>query len=751
MEHLSSDEIRQRFIQYFKELEAGQGHKQVLFEDQLLSIIVKCTLRHHSVLLSDWVLPFSDIEEVRQAFDHYYLLEQFDNFFERIIDALKGSDVIRKKQFLDIICKEMQIIKNVLTDNHRDLQDNQNYKEKFNELIKNGQPISGEFLFELYQNRYIQLKQTYHSEYTDTDLIKKFSDQDEGYISHLIYQYTQSLSILSAIRLILLKDIEITEQIEDSIANNRPIDNQSYYNCLKNLSPESQKELFNKLCNNSQYFIDIITRIISKKRLSGILKRYGGDEYIIYIIQQMLQAESKDFIAFYIQNNPNNIINFLKECDFISPTDKEFEKSLADQKIAQGEFILKNFEQKFFIDPLKKIAQEENVSFDEEGFYQIRKDKEQKAFESICKLPIYALDIAFLLADGGTLSNNYAPQLRELVLQTKKALSQLNLFPYELAPFIRNILDITKSYYPQFSRRYDSIIDNFKPIQEEIEKEKTKKEQKKKKEEEPQKSTDILIKTIRIKGFRGLENIEIDLEKTTVLTGANNTGKSSVLYALEIALGSRLISQEDFFIKERDQSKEDEYILIDLLIVPIDTNKNRCDKFSKNWESLFGSKNMMQQDDLDRQFVPLRTKVTFDNKSNTYKPQKFVMPTWPENNSEWFSNEDGETLNAFIEEIPFLYMDGQRDILKDIQSKASYLGKMLSKVISFNESDPREIEDQSKKLNEKVIKENNVLKTLKSILEELNSAMDTQSKGIEITLFTKKIRGPIQRLIYLLC
>ncbi|VVH59580.1 FIG131328: Predicted ATP-dependent endonuclease of the OLD family, partial [uncultured Gammaproteobacteria bacterium] len=35
----------------------------------------------------------------------------------------------------------------------------------------------------------------------------------------------------------------------------------------------------------------------------------------------------------------------------------------------------------------------------------------------------------------------------------------------------------------------------------------------------------ILIKTIRISGFRGLENIEVELEQTTVLTGMNNTGK----------------------------------------------------------------------------------------------------------------------------------------------------------------------------------------------------------------------------------
>ncbi|VVH66660.1 FIG131328: Predicted ATP-dependent endonuclease of the OLD family [uncultured Gammaproteobacteria bacterium] len=45
----------------------------------------------------------------------------------------------------------------------------------------------------------------------------------------------------------------------------------------------------------------------------------------------------------------------------------------------------------------------------------------------------------------------------------------------------------------------------------------------------------ILIKTVRVAGFRGLENLEVELEQTTVLTGMNNTGKTSFLKALQIA------------------------------------------------------------------------------------------------------------------------------------------------------------------------------------------------------------------------
>lgn len=67
----------------------------------------------------------------------------------------------------------------------------------------------------------------------------------------------------------------------------------------------------------------------------------------------------------------------------------------------------------------------------------------------------------------------------------------------------------------------------------------------------------ILIKTVRISGFRGLKNIEVELEKTTVLTGMNNSGKTSFLKALQLALGNRLfLSQDDFYIQGNEISEK---------------------------------------------------------------------------------------------------------------------------------------------------------------------------------------------------
>ena len=249
----------------------------------------------------------------------------------------------------------------------------------------------------------------------------------------------------------------------------------------------------------------------------------------------------------------------------------------------------------------------------------------------------------------------------------------------------------------------------------------------------------ILIKTIRIAGFRGLENIEVALEQTTILTGMNNTGKTSFLKALQLALGNRqFVTQDDFFIPRNSVSEK---IIIDLLIVPINDDGKRGEDFSEDWEILF-TIDRIRNDDTGNSFVPLRTIITFDAIKNSYKTQQFILQNWPElkqDDVNWFDIDNGNKTSFYFDEVPFFYMDAQRDILEDTKLRSSYLGKMLSK-IEYSKKDIKTIEEQIKLLNEKAVSSSDILSNIKTTLKELDTAMDTHSEGIEITPFTKKIR-----------
>ena len=90
----------------------------------------------------------------------------------------------------------------------------------------------------------------------------------------------------------------------------------------------------------------------------------------------------------------------------------------------------------------------------------------------------------------------------------------------------------------------------------------------------------IRLESIRIKGFRGFRNIEMDFENTSVLVGANNSGKTTILKALQIALtNTHFISNDDFFYCD---DYIDDTIIIDVLFKPIDAEEKAISEFDDN-------------------------------------------------------------------------------------------------------------------------------------------------------------------------
>ncbi|WP_432467214.1 AAA family ATPase [Agarivorans sp. Z349TD_8] len=244
----------------------------------------------------------------------------------------------------------------------------------------------------------------------------------------------------------------------------------------------------------------------------------------------------------------------------------------------------------------------------------------------------------------------------------------------------------------------------------------------------------ILIKSARISGFRGLKNIEVELEKTTILTGMNNAGKTSFLKAIQVALGNRqFISQDDFFIFRNQNSQK---VTIDLLIIP-----SNGEEFSEDWEVLLTTERL-RVDAEANSYVPMRTVVTFDPINNSFKTEQFILSEWPAFNNEnvnWFDFPVTSKSSFKFDEMPFFYMDAQRDIIEDTKLKNSYLGRMLSK-IEYSDEDILAIETQIQSLNERTVEGSPILSNIKSALQNLDSALGSNGAGIDLTPFTKKIR-----------
>ncbi|WP_409417581.1 AAA family ATPase [Flavobacterium sp. PS2] len=250
----------------------------------------------------------------------------------------------------------------------------------------------------------------------------------------------------------------------------------------------------------------------------------------------------------------------------------------------------------------------------------------------------------------------------------------------------------------------------------------------------------ILLKQIRVHGFRGLDNIEIDFEPTTVLVGTNNAGKTTLLKALQLALSNSFqITDDDFFFSDAINRNK---IIVDLLFISVDVDGIQIPEFEDHWATVF-TESRISFDSNGNQMLAFRTVVEENLIRKTFTKKQFVIDEWSDfqNDAEeyWYQKEYDNSLSFYFDEIPFFYLDANRDILEDLKSKTSFLGKLLSS-INYNDGDKEIIEELIKELNKETIDKSDVLTNLHKTLEELDTAMDNPNNTVDITPFTKKLR-----------
>lgn len=247
---------------------------------------------------------------------------------------------------------------------------------------------------------------------------------------------------------------------------------------------------------------------------------------------------------------------------------------------------------------------------------------------------------------------------------------------------------------------------------------------------------DIQVDTIRISGFRGLRNIEVSLPKVAVLIGTNNSGKTSIIKALQLALGdySRYVAEEDLFIAA-DQTTAT-YILVDVRVVAIDEEGTRIEKFSTAWVEHFGD--YIQSEADGKQFVAIRTTSTPNSIKGGFETLRSTLDRWPDV-TNWADEKVRETkLGNRKFNIPLIPIDAQRDIHLELRDKSSFIGKVLAN-INYDAKDIANLEDIIKTANDEAVAKSPELQNLKKHLEGLSQSF-SGSGVAEITPLPKKIR-----------
>ena len=249
--------------------------------------------------------------------------------------------------------------------------------------------------------------------------------------------------------------------------------------------------------------------------------------------------------------------------------------------------------------------------------------------------------------------------------------------------------------------------------------------------------SNILIDKIRIDGFRGLKNFEISLNGTSVLTGMNNAGKTSVLKALQIVFGNfSFLSAEDLHIENNVRS---ERIIVDVRLVPVD-DYGRIEDFSEDWDIVLKAANI--EHDLEgRAYVAFRSVFTTSATQSIFTRETKKLVAWEQEGIDWRDLQTTTKFQIPTEQLPFFYIEAQRDILDDVKQRNSFLGRMLGNVAEhYSREQVEQIETMIATLNKQAIDSSDILANIQTALSGLDSTMDKHDSKVSIQPFAKKLR-----------
>jgi putative ATP-dependent endonuclease of OLD family len=261
-------------------------------------------------------------------------------------------------------------------------------------------------------------------------------------------------------------------------------------------------------------------------------------------------------------------------------------------------------------------------------------------------------------------------------------------------------------------------------------------------EQKSAKSSGVSLISIRVADFRSLTNIEVMLDDLTVLVGANNAGKTSLLDAIQFAIGAnrRVLGKEDVRLaKDEADVPKERRAIVDILLRPVDADGKTIESFPEGsfWTGLWGT-GIAQDDDQD-DMVGMRSVLEWSDIYGDYRTTRKFLKEWKPF-AEWQSAEVGETVSAAdIEPIALHYIDAKRDLEDDLRNRGSFW-RRLTDDLGLNEADTQTLEEALSEINKTLVEKSEVLQHLRENLMELRKVIVFEKAGVDIAPVPRHLR-----------
>lgn len=223
----------------------------------------------------------------------------------------------------------------------------------------------------------------------------------------------------------------------------------------------------------------------------------------------------------------------------------------------------------------------------------------------------------------------------------------------------------------------------------------------------------LTLTRIRIIDFRCIEYLDMPIgDNTTVLIGENNSGKTSVLEALAIALGSQ--SAIDDLRVTTDGSRALSFT-IDIRLEPAEGEE----AFGNTATVVFLE--AIQGLSTNDPFVVMRTTGTLDETKASVSLHRQFLRSWSEGPTDppAFKPLPSPTVtNRALDLVQFNLLDARRDIVEQFTSRSTFWGQMACD-LSISDEVIADIQQRLKDLGDMIVDSSG---TLRSVQEELTLA-----------------------------
>lgn len=244
--------------------------------------------------------------------------------------------------------------------------------------------------------------------------------------------------------------------------------------------------------------------------------------------------------------------------------------------------------------------------------------------------------------------------------------------------------------------------------------------------EESRPTAGVRIHAVRVRHFRGIQDVCVTLHPTlTLLLGENNSGKTSFLEALGVALGGRRASDDDLRVAVDGQRAQQ--FVVDVLIEPAEG-----DSFEAGATAVLGQA-VYPRNGAPEAVTIRATGTTAEDGSGITMRRQFVQG-WDGCATDDTALKERPTPSVtqrVLDLLSFTLLDARRDLVADLQERRTSWGRLLARLDISNEA-AEDIESALQALGEKVIGDSDVLVGLRTKLRSLATALGSSVSNVDL-------------------